>query len=179
MLREATETVVFEIFPGPLAELKADIMAAAKRGVRVAGLVLSPEDVIEGVKCVVSPQGKAIEEAFPGQQVTLVVDAAQFLVALVDRGGQVQHGMWTANSYLAFLFGNGIVSDVVLHGVTTSTRSAAARTGICSGTFRPATTPSWTRRLRLRRPVANAKLVSGPAIARLQPWRHCSFVPSG
>lgn len=116
MLREATETVVFEIFPGPLAELKADIMAAAKRGVRVAGLVLSPEDVIEGVKCVVSPQGKAIEEAFPGQQVTLVVDAAQFLVALVDRGGQVQHGMWTANSYLAFLFGNGIVSDVVLHG---------------------------------------------------------------
>jgi sugar-specific transcriptional regulator TrmB len=116
MLQQAAETVVFEIFPGPLRELKPDLVAAAERGVRVAGLVLRRDDVIEGVKCVVSRQGQAVEEGFPGQQITVVVDASQFLAALIDRGGQVQHGMWTANTYLAFLFGNGIVSDVVLHG---------------------------------------------------------------
>jgi HTH-type transcriptional regulator, sugar sensing transcriptional regulator len=116
MLSEARETVVFELFPGPIEELREDLVAAAGRGVRVAGLVLRPEDAVEGVQSIVSKRGQRILEIFPGQQITVVVDAAQFLVALLDSGGQVQHGMWTANGYLAFLFSNGIVSDVVLHG---------------------------------------------------------------
>ena len=116
MLRAAQETAVFELFPGPLAELKPDLLAAAGRGVRVAGLVLRPEDAIEGIRCTVSRHGQSVMDTWPGQQVTLVVDGAEFLVALLDSAGQVQHGVWTANTYLAFLFGNGIVSDVVLHG---------------------------------------------------------------
>jgi hypothetical protein len=116
MLREARETVAFELFPGPLEELKDDLKAARDRGVKVAGLVLRAEDAIEGINCTVSRRGDSVLQGWPGQQVTLVVDACEFLVALIDAGGQVSHGVWTANGYLAFLFGNGIVSDVVLHG---------------------------------------------------------------
>ena len=116
MLREARETVVFELFPGPLEELKEDLKAARDRGVKVAGMVLRPEDAIEGVNCTVSRRGDWLLETWPGQQVILVIDASEFLVALIAAGGQVSHGVWTANGYLALLFGNGIVSDVVLHG---------------------------------------------------------------
>ncbi len=115
MLREARETVVFELFPVPLAELKDDLKAAAERGVKVAGMVLRPEDAIDGIRCTISRRGDWLLQSWPGHQAILVVDASEFLVALID-ADQVSHGVWTANGYLAFLFSNGIVSDVVLHG---------------------------------------------------------------
>lgn len=116
MLREAQETVLFQFFPGPLAELRADLAAAAARGVKVVGLILRPEDAVEGARCVLSRRADNVLKVWPGQQITLIVDARRFLASLLEHGdGSVRHALLGDSIYLACLFHNAILSDVILH----------------------------------------------------------------
>ncbi len=116
MLREAEETVLIEAFPGPLQELRDDLRQAAAAGLAVAGMVLRDEDKVEGTNIQVSHLAERVFDLWKCEQLTLIVDARQFLLALFDdRSGELRRGIWASSAYLAPVFNNGIAADVIVH----------------------------------------------------------------
>jgi predicted DNA-binding transcriptional regulator len=121
MLREAEETVLVELFPSCAAELRPDLQQAVERGPIVAGLVMHEDHLIPGSRLAMSKMAEQVLRAWPGDQLTIVIDAREFLLALFDRDtGQVKRAISVASPYVASLFNNGIVSDVLLHRLHSS-----------------------------------------------------------
>lgn len=114
MLIDAHEIVLFDLFPGPLRALHAELAAAAKRGVQVAGIVYSP-DAPKEFLCLPSQGQPRAPENWPGSQLTLVTDARQFLVALLSEdGSRLHHGFWSDSVYLSCLQHSGLGCEVRL-----------------------------------------------------------------
>lgn len=118
MLKDAQETVLVQLFPSCAEELRADLEQAVERGHVVAGLVMQEVDLIPGSRLITSKMAPQVLSTWPGDQLTIVVDAREFLLALFDRAtGQVKRAISVSSPYVATLFNNGIVSDVILHNL--------------------------------------------------------------
>lgn len=118
MLRGATTTVLVEAFPSCAEQLKDDIEETAARGIAVAGMVLRKEDLMAGTELIVSEAAERVAASWTGDQLILIVDAREFLLALFDREtGEVIRGVWVSSPYVAAILNNGVASDVILHGL--------------------------------------------------------------
>jgi HTH-type transcriptional regulator, sugar sensing transcriptional regulator len=115
MLERAQETVLFELFPGSFGQLAPELSKVAKAGTPTVGLVLDEKCKAEAVRTIVSKASKRVQDIWSVEQLILIIDARELLVAYLKPDLTFLHGIWTANPYLAFPFHNGIVSDVVLH----------------------------------------------------------------
>jgi sugar-specific transcriptional regulator TrmB len=116
MLAGARETALLEAFPTCAEEIRPDLEQAVERGLILAGLVMRDEDLIEGSRLIRSKMSEMILERWPGDQLTLIVDAKEFLLAHFDRRtGEVKRAVSVSSPYIATLFNNGIVADVILH----------------------------------------------------------------
>jgi sugar-specific transcriptional regulator TrmB len=116
MLRGAQETVLIEAFPGLVKEFRSDAEDAIARGVSVAGIVMEEDDRLEGANLNLSQMVDRIKKAWSGQQLTIIVDAREFLLALLDaEKGSVKRALWVSSPYVASILNNGIVADVILH----------------------------------------------------------------
>jgi sugar-specific transcriptional regulator TrmB len=116
MLEEAQETILIEMGPVPAEELRPSIEQAAARGVAIAGLTLREADLIEGTRIIVSKMADRLESMWPGDQLTLIIDGREFLLALFDKNsGEVKRAIWVNSHYVATILNNGIVGDIVLH----------------------------------------------------------------
>jgi sugar-specific transcriptional regulator TrmB len=116
MIREATDTILVEAFPGPAGELRPDLEGAIERGIAVAGLAMEEGDVIDGSRLVLSQLANSVTRAWAGDPLTLIVDAHQFLLALFDRKtGEVVRALWANSPFASVILNNGIVADVILH----------------------------------------------------------------
>src|SRR5579864_3276372 len=82
MLRSAREIVLFDLFPKPFGLLRMPLEEAALRGVRVAGISYGDLPRIPRLQIVTHPWS-LVSGIWPGQQVSLVTDARQSLVALL------------------------------------------------------------------------------------------------
>ena len=117
MLASAEETIAFSWFPRWAEPLRADLAAAVERGVVAAGLILRPEDDVPGARCVLSNIAKLVLEVWPGEQIIVVIDGRQFLLALSDKpSGELRHAYWARNAYLATVMHNALSSDTLVHG---------------------------------------------------------------
>ena len=117
MLAEAEETVAFSWFPSWAAPLNEELAAAARRGVAAAGMILRPEDEVPGVRCVLSNVADFVTEIWPGEQIILVVDGRQFLLAMKEKdSGDVRQAYWAHNPFIATILHNALSSDVLVHG---------------------------------------------------------------
>jgi len=118
MLEDAREIVLFDLFPGPLRLLTPQLAAAAARGVQVAGIVYSTEAARQFL-CVPSHGMGRIPEKWPGSQLTLVVDAREFLVALLSEDAtRLHHGLWSDSLYLSCLQHSGLACEVRLSALS-------------------------------------------------------------
>lgn len=118
LLREANETILLEAHPGPARELRESLLEAKDRGLAIAGVVFSQEDVIEGTKVSVSQVADKLLDRWTGEQLTLVIDGREFLLAFLKRdSGEVIHALWVNSPYVAMIFHNAMASDVLLHGL--------------------------------------------------------------
>lgn len=120
MLEGARSSVLLDLFPGPLEALRGPIEAAGARGVRVAALLYAPAEVA-GVRTVVAPWSEALE-AWPGDQVIVVADAREHLVAVLERGwkasrqgGGVVQGLWSPSLLLSMAQHDGLVAQLIAH----------------------------------------------------------------
>lgn len=114
LIAGAREIVLFDLFPAPLAELRSDLEAAAARGVVVAGKAYGQPPESGAVEIVAHESG-ALLDRWPGQQVTVVADAAGHLVALLSPdGARVLNGVWSDSAYLACLQHSSLSAEIRL-----------------------------------------------------------------
>lgn len=117
MIAAAREIVLFDAFPGPLAALTPELVAAAARGVTVAGLTYGPPSDLPFLT-VDSHGGGLIGERWPGQQLSLVADAAEHLIVLLSPDGdRVRHGVWSDSVYLACIKHSGLAAEIRLSAI--------------------------------------------------------------
>lgn len=115
MCAEARDSIAFELFPEPFARMRTPLSSALARGVAVAGVTFQERDEIDGATCV--PSIKLGRTSFwPGDQMTIVTDAQEALVALFAREtGEVLHAYCTDSAYLSCLLHAAVVDAIVLN----------------------------------------------------------------
>jgi predicted transcriptional regulator len=114
MLADAREVVLFDLFPTPLASLKSDLAAASTRGVQVGGIVYAPNAPREFL-CLPSQGQPRTPDNWPGSQLTLVVDARQYLVALFSSDcSEILHAFWSDSVYLSCIQHSGLGCELRL-----------------------------------------------------------------
>lgn len=103
LLAEARREVHIDIYPDPLAELRADIAAAAQRGVQI---VIKTYDAMEipGVEILVEPDAPLILERWPVQWVNVAIDHSRFTLALLTADGEdVVQAICSASPYVSYI----------------------------------------------------------------------------
>lgn len=114
MLARARAMVLGDLFPGPLTALAADLAAAAARGVRVVVKGYAPATVA-GVEVVVAEDGDRALAAWPGQQLSLVVDADEHLLAMFDPAlTTVRQAVWSRSAFLSCLHHNHVAMELLV-----------------------------------------------------------------
>lgn len=118
MIDQATSVVLADLFRGPLEELRGSLQSAAERGVNVACLVYEPVE-IPGV-CTVQAARATWLASWPGDQMVVVADALQHLVAVVDSSGDgVVQALWSPSTLLSFTQHDGLMSQLIAHRIDT------------------------------------------------------------
>lgn len=136
MLEGARETVLFDLFPGPMETLDAALRRAVDRGVRVSGIAYA--EVARPYATVSAPRPGDSMSRWPGQQLTLVVDAREFLLALVSADGRsVVHGLWSDSVYLSCIQHNGLASEIALGALAGGATADDALAGSLLSTLPP------------------------------------------
>lgn len=114
MLDRAQSIVLLDIFPAPFAALKPDLKAAVARGVRVALQVYEPV-TLPRAEVVLSDAGADLLASWPGQQLSLVVDAREHLLALLGRDGRTVHqAIWSGSTFLSCMQHNALACELLL-----------------------------------------------------------------
>ncbi len=112
MLARAGEIVLGDLFPAPAAALADALVAAAARGVRVVVKTYAP-CALPGVDVVAAPDGARALAAWPGQQLSLVVDADEHLLAMFDAGlARVHQAVWSRSTFLSCLQHNHVAMEL-------------------------------------------------------------------
>ena len=112
MLAAAEEIVLFDLFPGPLSALQPALEQAARAGTTVGGISYGDVPKVDRVQIWNHPW-QLVAGTWPGQQITLVVDAQQCLLALLSHNGEdVRHALWTDSFYLSCLHHGGLACEI-------------------------------------------------------------------
>lgn len=112
MLERAKHVAAMDLFPAVVVELWPDLEAAAGRGVEVIIKTYEPLRV-SGARVIVRPRGYEIVDAIPAQLVSLNVDGAEHLLAMLRHDGdEVHQAVWTSSAIVAFLLYNGLINEV-------------------------------------------------------------------
>jgi hypothetical protein len=130
MLRECRQVALIDVFPRPLAELRADIERCAARGRAVGLKVYEPTD-IEGVKRFLPPDAAATLARWPGQWLNLVVDGAGHLLAFLSpKGDGVYQAVWSQSAYLSWVYHCALAAELFAAGVTGLLRETTSVDGM-------------------------------------------------
>lgn len=114
MLAGAETVAVVDAFPLALAPVVEAVAGAAKRGVRVFIEAYEPV-VVAAAKVVVVPNGERSVAAWRSQQLNVVVDGREHLLALLrDDLGEVHQAVWSASAYLSCILHAGRMSEIML-----------------------------------------------------------------
>lgn len=136
MISGATEQLLFDLFPPPFDVLAPVLTQASARGISIAGLVYDETPKMP-FDCVRSSDAAFVRERWPGAQLTLVVDAREFLVALLTPDGTgVKQAIWSDSGYLACLQHSGLSAEVRL-SAPPSARARLARSSSLIGSSPP------------------------------------------
>jgi HTH-type transcriptional regulator, sugar sensing transcriptional regulator len=112
MIAASREIVLFDLFPAPLESFRVELERAAAREVLIAGVTYGEAPALR-VDHLHVHSWNSVSEAWPGQQITIVSDAAEYLVALLSSdGASVVHGIWTDSAYLACLQHTGLAAEI-------------------------------------------------------------------
>lgn len=118
MLAGARDIVLFDLFEAPLAALRGPLEATAARGVTVAGLVYGQTAPMAGVTARPAAGAAVARDRWPGVQLSLVVDAAEHLVALMTPTMDgVRRAIWSDSAYLSCLQHSGLSAEIRLTGI--------------------------------------------------------------
>jgi hypothetical protein len=150
MLARARQIVLADLFPAVFDELRADLADCAARGVSVTVRAYAPAEA--GAALVVGGEGKGAPGRWPGQQLSLVVDGAEHLLALLSPDlGQVHQAVWSGSAFLSCLHHNHLAMELLV-----AVRGPGGGAANLDGITVLAADPPGLRRLR-------AQVAGGPA----------------
>ena len=114
MLARARQIVLGDLFPEPLASLADDLAAAAARGVRVV-VKSYAACAVDGIEVILASDGGRALRAWPGQQLSLVVDGNEHLLALfAPLMTQVRQAVWSRSAFLSCLHHNHVAMELLV-----------------------------------------------------------------
>ena len=117
IVERAERIVTVDAFPNALARIAAHLESAAARKVEVHVLAYTPIK-IPGVEVVVAPRGREAAEYWNSQQLNVVVDGRETLLALLDNEiGRIYQAHWSNSLYLSCLVHAGITSEQTVHRI--------------------------------------------------------------
>ena len=118
MITSARSVVLFDMWPGPLAELSSLLADAHARGAATSGIIYDDAAAGFPFRTVRSRTAEFVIRRWPGAQITLAVDAEQFLVALIDeQAGEVLHAIWSDSIYLSCHQHYALAAEIRLHAL--------------------------------------------------------------
>ncbi|MBI1212578.1 MAG: TrmB family transcriptional regulator [Alphaproteobacteria bacterium] len=114
MLGQAKSIAIADAFPNILRQIAPNLEAAAKRGVTVAVRTYEPAK-LKGVAVLLAGEAPRILRTWPGEQLNIVVDAEQYMLALLTKGAEAVHqAIWSNSTFLSCLQHNGLASELIL-----------------------------------------------------------------
>jgi hypothetical protein len=114
LIADARETLLFDLFPEPLATLRPALEAARARGVLVAGRTYE-RPALKETLILAWPGPNVLIERWPGVQVTVVADARAHVLALLSRDGRsVLNGVGSDSPYLACVQHSSLSAEIRL-----------------------------------------------------------------
>ena len=116
MITERAERIVtVDAFPNALQTIAGELASAAARGVKVQVLAYIPIDV-PGVEIVVAPRGGEVAKYWNSQQLNVVIDGRETLLALLDNDiTHIHQAHWSNSLYLSCLIHAGITCEQTVH----------------------------------------------------------------
>jgi len=120
MIERASHSLLADLTPRPFAELRDALEVAAARGVAVSAKIYEPPPPPAArkrrrapVDLVPAVDPSRVRETWPGEQLTLVADAREHLLALlaVDLDA-VHQAVWSTSTYLSCLHHNHVAIEI-------------------------------------------------------------------
>ena len=117
MLETCRRVALVDAFPNLLERLRPAISRAAARQVKVAVLAYEPVS-IDGASVVTHRHAGAVMKRWPGQWLTMAIDAQQMLLAYLDgRGRDVHHAVWSASPTVSWVYHSCAYCDFLLSAI--------------------------------------------------------------
>lgn len=124
MLARTRKMALLDVFPGPFEVLRGDLERAATKA-RVVAKVYAP-CTAKGVDLVFGPDPERVLASWPGQQLSLVRDAEEHLLALFAKDmTSVHQAVWSSSTFLSCMHHNHVATE--LGSTELRTRAARAR----------------------------------------------------
>ena len=122
MLGRAQGIVLGDLFPSPFELLAESLGETADRGVEVICRVYGKEHIPGVITQQLTDHDPALD-AWPGQQINIVIDGEEHLLALLSRDMESVHeAVWSNSTFLSCLHHNHLASEIFV----TSLRSGQA-----------------------------------------------------
>ncbi|HVG24822.1 MAG TPA: helix-turn-helix domain-containing protein [Thermoanaerobaculia bacterium] len=127
MLQAARAIAVVDAFPAAAEKIRPAVEKAIRRGVKV--YVQAYDDtVIKGAIHITPPDPAAVLAYWQSEQLNVVVDGEQCLVALLTRSlDGIHQALWSNSPYLAALLHGGLTAEHTLHRLSAATNERAMR----------------------------------------------------
>lgn len=111
MIQSSRQVVLLSAFPQPLSEIQADLEQAVERGVGVLLKAYLPIE-IKGARIALSNESGLLLDHLPIQELSVVVDAEQYLLAMLDRNSRnVMQAIWSNSLLLSFSHYNSLYNE--------------------------------------------------------------------
>ena len=128
MLSEARVLVLLDVMPQAFAQLHDTLVETARRGVDVWAKVYARTDRADGVQTVLSDQAAQALAFWPGCQLSLVVDAESYLLALLSKDLEVTfQSIWSESVFLSCMHHNSVVAEILGAWATREGKPMSAR----------------------------------------------------
>lgn len=103
LVRSSRKAVLIDIDPEPYQTIRAEIVAAVRRKIKVA--LICPEEVrLPGARTSTYFPGYQILTRFPARQMVVAVDGKEFLISSLSKDGRrVIQACWSASPFLAWV----------------------------------------------------------------------------
>lgn len=132
MIEKAKSVVVIDAFPIPLSRIASLAVAAAKRGVDV--FVEAYEGIdIAGAEITLAPMADRLVSQWGAQQLNVVADGKENLMALFSRdGSDILQAYWSNSLYLSCLHHGGRLCEQTLVRAIQARRNGASADEVMS-----------------------------------------------
>ncbi|HEX8169654.1 MAG TPA: helix-turn-helix domain-containing protein [Thermoanaerobaculia bacterium] len=114
--KEAKDVAVIDVFPAAFAAIRPSIEKAVRRKVQVHLQTYEPVKIAGTALHVVAHPGQQSLEHWRSEQLNLVIDARQSLLALMSQElDRVHQAVWTESLYVSVLLHGGITAEQTIH----------------------------------------------------------------